>query len=319
MIDKHPGSIEWTPGAELTLSAGPIEIKLCADPLETLLRTHALDAVVSSDDAMLSASGGVSKLIRDLGGEVLQREAAAQVPLPVGSIAVTSGGNLPVKYVIHAVTLDLANNVWPTTRTIHQLIRAILSRCEALAISRLAIPALGTGSGRLDPIISAEVIARGLREHALNPTALRAVLLPIPRQPVRAAFARALMRPVLKDISDRGPADAGQQRHSGPDTGDERDFPGAVTGHAGRSLTNESPNRRRSHRRQPYRPGPQHHRGAPDSSTRWGRAPFIVARQRLAEFAVSRFLFSAASARCAARAFRFDCARTAARTGDQAR
>ena len=201
MIDKPPGSIEWTPGAELTLSAGPIEIKLCADPLETLLRTHAFDAVVSSDDAMLSASGGVSKLIRDLGGEVLQREAAAQVPLPVGSIAVTSGGNLSVKYVIHAVTLDLANNVWPTTRTIHQLIRAILSRCEALAISRLAIPALGTGSGRLDPIISAEVIARGLREHALNPTALRAVLLPIPRQPVRAAFARALMRPMLKDIT----------------------------------------------------------------------------------------------------------------------
>jgi O-acetyl-ADP-ribose deacetylase (regulator of RNase III) len=179
-----------------------------------------LDAVVSSDDSMLSAGGGVSKVIRDLAGDAVQREVASKVPLQVGEIAVTGAGNLPVKYVIHAVTLDSEIRVRPTSRTIHQLIRAILSRCEALGISRLAIPALATGGAQLEPSIVAEVIARALKEHALNPTTLREVFLPIPHGPVRAAFAWALADPVLEAITQAdsrpvldGSADASRRAH----------------------------------------------------------------------------------------------------------
>jgi len=187
--------------AELRLSAGSIQITLTADPIETLLHRQVLDAVVSSDDSMLSAGGGVSKVIRDLAGDALQREVASKVPLQVGSIALTGGGNLRVKYVIHAVTLDADVRVRPTARTIHQLIRAILSRCEALGVGSLAIPALATGAAQLQPFIVARIIARGLQEHALNPTTLREVFLPIPRGLVRTAFARAFAHPVLEEIT----------------------------------------------------------------------------------------------------------------------
>jgi hypothetical protein len=126
----------------------------------------------------------------------------------VGAIAVTSAGGLPAKYIIHAVTIDWRNNVWPTSRTIRQLMREILSRCEALGIVRLAIPALATGAAGLAPVVSAGIIARGLREHAENPTGLRSVVMPVPEVTVREAFARELARPFLEDITAmRGPYD----------------------------------------------------------------------------------------------------------------
>ena len=88
--------IRWSPGSELTLQVGSIEIQLRALGLQDVIRSATFDAVVSSDDAMLSMSGGVSRAIRELAGNV-RDEVASQLPLPVGSIAVTSGGALSVK------------------------------------------------------------------------------------------------------------------------------------------------------------------------------------------------------------------------------
>jgi hypothetical protein len=107
---------------------------------------------------------------------------------------VTSGGKLPLRYIIHAVTVDWANGIMPTERTMQQLVREILSRCEALRIKRIAIPALATGSAGLSPLISAEIIVGGLQEHCLNPTVLETVVLTIPDPAVRLAFVRNLKR-----------------------------------------------------------------------------------------------------------------------------
>ena len=94
--------------------------------------------------------------------------------------------------VIHAITIDTQERVVPNLRTIRQLFRDILSRCEALHIQRIAIPALATGAAGVDAIAVAESLAKTIRAHTANPTILRSIVLPIPSQAVFDAFGRGL-------------------------------------------------------------------------------------------------------------------------------
>jgi serine/threonine-protein kinase len=215
--------------ADLVLRIAPIEVRLTAKPLEEIVRTTHFDAIVSSDDSRLSMSGGVSAIIGRLAGAAVRDEVASRLPLRVGEIAVTSAGTLrTVKYVIHAVTADWDNGVVATPRTGRQLAREILSRCEALGVARLAIPALGTGAAGLSPLVSARVIAAALRAHALNPTTLRLVVLPIPDPVVRLSFHTELDLAVRDEttstpqvrLAARASGSVERQRQAAQDAGD---------------------------------------------------------------------------------------------------
>jgi O-acetyl-ADP-ribose deacetylase (regulator of RNase III) len=201
-----------TSASGATILVGTVEIQIRSEPLEAIVVNTDLDAIVSSDDSMLSMGGGVSAAIKSLAGSAIRDEVASDLPLPVGAIAVTSAGRLPIKYVIHAVTIDSDNRVTPTSRTIRQLTRDILSRCEALGIERVAIPALATGTAGVAPTVSAQILAGTIREHTVNPTVLKTVVLPIPNPEVFEAFARALTPPMGEDREEgsqaRTPEDA---------------------------------------------------------------------------------------------------------------
>ena len=188
---------------EFALRVGTVEIQLRGDPLEWIIQAADLDAIVSSDDSTLSMSGGVSAAIARMAGTSIRNEVSSRLPLPVGAVAVTSGGRLPVRYILHAVTVDWASGVLPTERTIRQLLRDILSRCEALRITRIAIPALATGAAGLSPLVSAKIIVEGLRAHLLNPTVLQSIVMPIPNLDVRQAFAGELEASPLEDVTAR--------------------------------------------------------------------------------------------------------------------
>jgi len=194
------GSGPNTPSAP-TLLIGTLAIRVRAQPMQTLIGEIDLDAIVSSNDSTLSTGGGVSVAIEGIAGSSIRAEIAADLPLPVGTVAVTSGGKLPVKYILHAITLDANDLVVPTARTIRQLYREILSRCETLQIEHIAIPALATGAAGVDPRTSAEQLAHAIRAHALNPTILRSIVLPIPNPLVFKAFAAAIAAPRADDIT----------------------------------------------------------------------------------------------------------------------
>ncbi len=106
------------------------------------------EAVVSSDDGSLTMSAGVSRRIREAGGEEITREARRLAPVRAGRAIVTSGGRLRARYVIHGITLEFSRD--QADRPGRDLIREILSsvfwHADALYIERLALPLLGTGS-----------------------------------------------------------------------------------------------------------------------------------------------------------------------------
>ena len=61
------------------------------------------DAIVNAANSSLQMGGGVAGAIRRRGGPTIQQECNKIRSINVGGAAITTGGNLPAKYVIHAV------------------------------------------------------------------------------------------------------------------------------------------------------------------------------------------------------------------------
>ncbi len=61
------------------------------------------DAIVNAANAALQLGGGVAGAIRRRGGPAIQEECNRIGGTHVGGAVITTGGNLPAKYVIHAV------------------------------------------------------------------------------------------------------------------------------------------------------------------------------------------------------------------------
>ena len=67
------------------------------------LTDQATDAIVNAANAALQMGGGVAGAIRRRGGPAIQEECNRIGGTHVGGAVITTGGNLPAKYVIHAV------------------------------------------------------------------------------------------------------------------------------------------------------------------------------------------------------------------------
>lgn len=65
------------------------------------------DAIVNAANNDLQLGGGVAGAIRRKGGEQIQRECDAIGSIPVGGAAITSGGRLKARHVIHAASMQL--------------------------------------------------------------------------------------------------------------------------------------------------------------------------------------------------------------------
>ena len=63
----------------------------------------AVDAIVNAANAHLQMGGGVAGAILRKGGQSIQDKCDKIGFTPVGQAAITGGGNLKAKYVIHAM------------------------------------------------------------------------------------------------------------------------------------------------------------------------------------------------------------------------
>src|SRR5208282_2103542 len=65
------------------------------------------DAIVNAANNDLQHGGGVAGAIRRKGGDIIQQESNEIGSIPVGGAAITSGGALKARYVIHAASMQL--------------------------------------------------------------------------------------------------------------------------------------------------------------------------------------------------------------------
>jgi len=102
-----------------------------------------VEAVVNAANKNLQLGGGVAGAIRRRGGPAIQAECNRLAPIEVGEAAITGGGNLKARYVIHAV--GPVNGEGDEEA---KLARATLNSLRIAAerkIKSLAFPAISTG------------------------------------------------------------------------------------------------------------------------------------------------------------------------------
>jgi O-acetyl-ADP-ribose deacetylase (regulator of RNase III) len=141
------------------------------------ITTQPVDAIVNAANSTLLGGGGVDGAIHDAGGPEILRECEelrrTRYPegLPAGEAAITTGGNLAARFVIHTVGpiygRDPANEA--------NLLAACYENSLKLAVehqlSSIAFPSISTGAYSYPKpaaaVIASTAITRNLAE---NPT-----------------------------------------------------------------------------------------------------------------------------------------------------
>ena len=106
------------------------------------------DAIVSSDDYMLTMGGGVSRAILRKAGEGLAFDVAKHIPASLGDVVVTAAGALPSKYVFHAVTIGDRSDEIDDADVLDLLTSRCLALTEMLKLESIAFPSIGAGVAR---------------------------------------------------------------------------------------------------------------------------------------------------------------------------
>jgi O-acetyl-ADP-ribose deacetylase len=102
-----------------------------------------VDAIVNAANNDLLLGGGVAGAIRSRGGPAIQRECDAHGPVKVGHAAITGGGELSARYVIHAASMQLGGST--TAETLRSSMDHVFRLAREHGVRTIAVPAVGTG------------------------------------------------------------------------------------------------------------------------------------------------------------------------------
>ena len=160
-----------------------------------------IDAIVNAANTRLAGGGGVDGAVHRKGGPAIMAETDAKYPdgCPTGSAVISGAGNLPARFVIHAV-----GPFWGGGgRGEPQLLAGAYRRCLELAVEHectgIALPSLSTGAYRYPIELAARVALQTaidfLNEHG-RPGRVRFVLF---GEPAYQAFADALKELTASD------------------------------------------------------------------------------------------------------------------------
>ena len=152
-----------------------------------------VDAIVNAANSTLAMGAGVAAAIKRKGGVLIEEEAIRQGPIEVGEAVLTPGGNLVATHVIHAAVMgpDLKTDAETVARTT----RAVLALADKHRLTSLALPALGTGVGRVPPAAAAEAMLTEVVAHLKSSkTTLKRVVFVLYQDEAFRAFTDTLKR-----------------------------------------------------------------------------------------------------------------------------
>lgn len=139
----------------------------CLELAEGDLTLQEVDAIVNAANEKLQHGGGVAGAIVHRGGCVIQEKSDRWVqqhgPVTHAAPAYTTAGNLPCKYVIHAV-----GPVWGVQNADERLASAVFSSlrlAESLGVHSIALPAISTGIFGFPKDRAARVILHAIEEY----------------------------------------------------------------------------------------------------------------------------------------------------------
>jgi len=137
------------------------------------------DAIVNAANEHLAHGGGVAGAISRRGGPQIQRESNAWVQkygrVPTGSAAITGGGDLPARYVIHAVG-PVYRGSPQDAELLALAVTSSLRLADEQALKSVALPAISTGIYGYPLDEAAEVMLAATIDYLQGETGLERVV-----------------------------------------------------------------------------------------------------------------------------------------------
>jgi len=107
------------------------------------------DAIVNAANSHLVPGGGVSGAIHRAGGPTIAEEGAAWVAehglVPPGGAAITTAGNLPAHYVVHAVGPMWHGGTEGEAEQLASAYRLAIELADSKGLRTIAFPSISTG------------------------------------------------------------------------------------------------------------------------------------------------------------------------------
>jgi O-acetyl-ADP-ribose deacetylase len=149
-----------------------------------------VDAVVNAANTRLQLGAGVAGAIRRKGGPTIQQECDVLGPVSLGEAALTNGGQLKARYVIHAASMHLGGLT--NEGSLRDATANSLKRAVEKQLTSIAFPAIGTGVAGFPIQRCAQVMLEEVKQHLNSPTTLERVLFILFDLPALQAFQQTL-------------------------------------------------------------------------------------------------------------------------------
>lgn len=158
------------------------------DVLRGDLTLQETDAIVNAANNDLALGGGVAGAIARRGGPAIQAECDRIGSIPIGEAALTTGGQLKARWVIHAASMRLGG--WTTPDALRSSTRRSLEIATEKGLTSIAFPAIGTGIAHFPLDECARIMVEETAAHCRLPTSLREVRFVLFGEDAEAAFRR---------------------------------------------------------------------------------------------------------------------------------
>jgi O-acetyl-ADP-ribose deacetylase len=148
------------------------------------------DAIVNAANNDLQLGGGVAGAIRRKGGPQIQAECDEIGTIPVGGAAITSGGKLKARHVIHAASMQLGGQA--SAHALRSSTAHSLRIAAQQGLKTIAFPAVGTGIAGFPVRECAEIMLREAAKHFEGPTSIEKIYFVLIAKDALAEFQAVL-------------------------------------------------------------------------------------------------------------------------------
>jgi len=147
-----------------------------------------VDAIVNAANNDLQLGAGVAGAIRRKGGPRIQAECDEIGSIPIGGAAITSGGNLKARHVIHAASMELGGGT--SAQSLRSSVAHSLRIAAQNGLRTIAFPAVGTGIAGFPLRDCAEIMLHEAVRHFEGPTSIQKITFVLFDEQALGVFAK---------------------------------------------------------------------------------------------------------------------------------
>jgi O-acetyl-ADP-ribose deacetylase len=185
---------------------------LTVEVMQGDLTQQEVDAIVNAANNDLELGAGVAGAIARAGGPTIQAECRAIGPIAVGDAAITGGGNLKARFVIHAASMGLGGRR-TTTESLRSSTRRSLEIAKAQGLRSVAFPAVGTGVANFPMDECARIMLEEVAAHGRATTSVTQVRFVLFGSEAEAVFRREADRQLSAEKTREEDRGKKRQRH----------------------------------------------------------------------------------------------------------